>query len=118
MTIPDIPELRAVARRVMWHCTPEQALAQPYHFLAHVMTYASIADVLTVRKALPPEAFCRALEQAPPGIFDNRSWAYWHLMCGCRQAPPLPERSLSDTSRSTTAANPISPSSTPGTNPG
>ena len=35
-----------------------------------------------------------ALAQAPPGVFDARSWSYWHLMLDPSPAPPLPQRKL------------------------
>lgn len=94
MTIAPSPELLAVARRLCWSTPPEEALAEPYLFLAHVMTYGTTEDVLTVRRALGLEAFREALEHAPAGIFDPRSWSYWNLICGRWPAPPLPERAL------------------------
>jgi len=40
------------------------------------------------------------LDQAPPGVFDGRSWAYWHLtLKGRRRPPPLPERRFPDDGR-------------------
>jgi hypothetical protein len=41
------------------------------------------------------EIVARHIEQAPPGIFDPRSWAYWNLKIGRYPAPPLPQRSFS-----------------------
>ena len=38
--------------------------------------------------------FREALENAPPGIMDARSWAYWNSKMGCYPAPPLPKRML------------------------
>ena len=35
-----------------------------------------------------------ALDHAPPGIIDKRSWAYWNLKIGRFPAPPLPQRQL------------------------
>jgi hypothetical protein len=36
--------------------------------------------------------FQEALEHAPPGIIDKRSWAYWNVMFGRYPAPPMPQR--------------------------
>jgi hypothetical protein len=33
-----------------------------------------------------------ALDKAPPGIIDPRSWAYWNSKMGRYPAPPLPVR--------------------------
>src|SRR5690554_5819138 len=52
-------------------------------------------DVKIVRQAVGDNAMREALDNAPPGIFDGRSWAYWHLILhGREDAPPLPVRSL------------------------
>ena len=92
--LPPEPALLAVARRVVWFKEPADALADPVHFLAHVMTYGTVEDVQTVRTLAGPEAFREALDHAPPGIFDARSWAYWNLIYGRQPAPPLPTRVL------------------------
>ena len=65
--IPDKPELIELARRIM-------TLAR-HHFTA--------AD------------FKEAIERAPPGILDPRSWAYWSLMAGYYPPPPMPRRRFS-----------------------
>ncbi len=40
------------------------------------MTYGTIEDVLAVQNVAGWSAFREALEHAPPGVFDARSWAY------------------------------------------
>jgi hypothetical protein len=35
-----------------------------------------------------------AMDHAPPGIIDPRSWAYWQARYGRIPAPPLPVRDL------------------------
>ena len=92
MTLPTTPEMLAVAERVVWFSPPEETLRQPYLFLAHLMTYGLIPDVVYVQRTLGMAAFEEALQHAPAGVFDARSWAYWHLMCGQATPPPLPER--------------------------
>ncbi len=93
--LPSTPELRAVARRVVWFKEPDAALADPVHFLAHVMTYGTPEDLAALHGIVPREAFLEALEHAPPGVFDPRSWAYWHLVLAERSPPPpLPTRRL------------------------
>jgi hypothetical protein len=87
------PKTRAVARRVVWFKPPEEALADPFHFLAHVMTYGTPEDLCALRDVATSDDYREALDHAPPGIFDARSWAYWHLvLTGRSPAPPLPAR--------------------------
>ena len=90
--LPKTPELLRVARRVIWFDEPENALADPRQFLAHVMVYGTVEDLAALRGIVDLDDFREALENPPPGIFDERSWAYWNLVCGRRPAPPLPVR--------------------------
>jgi hypothetical protein len=92
-TLPPTPELLAVARRVIWFEEPERALADPLQFLAHVMVIGTAEDLRALRGIVTKEDYREVLDNAPPGIFDPRSWAYWNLVCGRRPAPPLPTRS-------------------------
>jgi hypothetical protein len=90
--LPATSELLSVAERVVWFKTPAEALADPAHFLAHVMTYGTVEDLRALEGFTGRREFREALEHAPPGIFDARSWAYWNLKCGRVPAPPLPVR--------------------------
>jgi hypothetical protein len=93
-SLPQTPELLAVAERVVWFKTPSEALADPVHFLAHVMTYGTVEDLRALEGVAGSDELREALEHAPPGIFDARSWAYWNLKLGRKPAPPLPARQL------------------------
>jgi hypothetical protein len=44
-----------------------------------------------IRQYVSDEDFREALDRAPPGIIDPRSWAYWNSKMG-RYPPPLPRR--------------------------
>lgn len=90
--LPTTPDLLKVARRVVWFKEPEEALADPVHFLAHVMTYGTVEDLKALQGVAGVEEFREVLENAPAGIFDARSWAYWNLRCGRIPSPPLPTR--------------------------
>jgi hypothetical protein len=90
--LPATPELLAVAGRVVWFKAPSEALADPIHFLAHVMTYGSVEDLRALEGFVGQREYRETLENAPPGVFDPRSWAYWNLKYGCLPTPPLPVR--------------------------
>lgn len=90
--LPNTPELLRVARRVIWFEEPEQALADPVQFLAHVMVFGSVDDLKALSGTVSKDDYRAVLEHAPPGIFDPRSWAYWNLVCGRQPASPLPVR--------------------------
>src|ERR1017187_533375 len=90
--LPATSELLSVAERVVWFKAPSEALADPMHFLAHVMTYGTVEDLRALQGLVGQREFRETLEHAPPGIFDPRSWAYWNLKCGRAPTPPLPVR--------------------------
>lgn len=90
--LPVTPELLRVARRVVWFNQPETALADPVRFLTQVMVFGTVEDLQALRGLVDKDDYREALEQAPPGIFDARSWAYWNLICDRHPSPPLPVR--------------------------
>ena len=94
--LPCTPDLLSVAPHVIWFEPPEQALADPIRFLAYVMTYATPEEVAVVRRYVRLDDLREALEHAPPGIIDKRSWAYWNAVVGRYPAPPMPRRVIPD----------------------
>ncbi|MBI5384801.1 MAG: hypothetical protein HZA90_08935 [Verrucomicrobia bacterium] len=88
-----VVQLKSIAARLMWWLAPEAALARPARFVMQVMALGTWQDVQTVSEAFGWEAFHQALEQAEPGVFDGRSWAYWHAFFGLPE-PDLPRRPL------------------------
>ncbi len=86
------PDLLALAKATVWFKEPVDALGYPEHFIAHVLTYGTHADVKVLRRYLGDDDLRAALDRAPPGVFDGRSWAYWNLKLGRYPAPPMPQR--------------------------
>ena len=87
-------DLLRVAKRMVWFKPPAETLRDPVLFLNHVMTWGTVHDIRVARSCFDEADFRAALRQAHPGIFDARSWSYWHLMLGMDPAPPLPTRQL------------------------
>lgn len=92
--IPLNSETEALARRIIWFDPPAVALGDPIRFMAYVLANATIADLAIVRRYVPESAFREALDNAPPGIIDPRSWAYWNSRLGRYPAPPPPRRRI------------------------
>lgn len=88
------PRLLEVAARLFWWKLPAEALADERRFLAQAMTFGSWDDVAVVSATFPDPALQAVLADAPPGVFDQRSWAYWHARFGLLPVPPLPRRRL------------------------
>lgn len=86
-------ELLPVARRVFWWGTADEWLDDAPRFVAQVMTFGDWDDTLLALKLLGDSFFIQVLQDPPPGVFDIKSWVYWH----CRfnlEVPPLPQRKL------------------------
>jgi hypothetical protein len=64
--------------------------------MAYAMTYARHEDMRVLRRYVSDEEFRQALDHAPPGIIDPRSWAYWNLKMGRFPPPPMPKRGFHD----------------------
>lgn len=95
ITLPEAPELEEISRKVVWFKPPRQAIADTYHFIAHVLTYGTFDDVAVLRRFLSQDDLVDALDHAPPGVMDPRSWAYWNLKVGRFPPPPMPQRKIS-----------------------
>ncbi len=92
---PDAdPRIRDLASRLIWWKDPDAALADPRRFLAQAMTYGSWDEMELVRSIYGVDALHAVLSDAPPGVFDRRSWSYWHVRFGIAPVPPLPRRRL------------------------
>ena len=91
-TLNLTPEIEQIARRVVWFEPPDRAIANTVRFLAYVMTYGDIVDMNAIRRQLSEADLREVIENAPAGIFDPRSWAYWNLKLGHYPPPPMPER--------------------------
>jgi hypothetical protein len=93
--IPLNRETEAIARRVVWFEPPAEALEDPIRFMAYAMKHATHDDMKALRRYVSDDDFREALDKAPPGIIDPRSWAYWNSVMGRYPTPPLPRRTLS-----------------------
>ncbi len=90
--LPIRDDLLAVARRIVWFEPPEVALHDPVRFMAYAAARATHADMRTIRAYVSDDEFREALDGAPPGIIDARSWAYWQSKLGRWPPPPMPRR--------------------------
>ena len=92
--IPLTPETEALARRLVWFEEPEEALSDVSRFAAYAFARATHEDMKILRAYLSDDDLHEALDEAPPGIIDPRSWAYWNSKLGRYPPPPMPRRSF------------------------
>src|ERR1700722_21005809 len=97
--IPITAQTLEVARNIVWFEPPEQALADPARFMAYAMTYALPEDMRLIRRYVSDDDFREALDKAPPGIIDPRSWSYWNNKMGRYPPRPLPRRRFGELRR-------------------
>lgn len=91
-TIPATPDTEALARRLVWFEDPKEALSDTVRFVAYALAAATHEDMKLLRTCLNDDDLREALDNAPPGIIDPRSWAYWNSKMGRYPAPHLPKR--------------------------
>ena len=77
-TIPLTPAIEALARRLMWFEEPQDALSDTSRFAAYAFARATHEDMKILRVFLDDDDLREALDHAPAGIIDPRSWAYWN----------------------------------------
>jgi hypothetical protein len=63
--------------------SPERAAAQ-------VMVMGDWNDVAEARQLYGSDIFARVLHNPPRGLFDLKSWVFWHKKTGLIPVPPLP----------------------------
>jgi hypothetical protein len=88
------PELLQLARRLVWWKPPEEALRTPDRLVAQVMALGTWEDIQLAKRQWGEASFRRVLAAPPPGVFDKRSWHYWHVMFDFDPTPPLPVRHI------------------------
>jgi hypothetical protein len=90
--VPLNEETAAVAKRIIWFEPPSKALSDPCRLMAYAMAHATHEEMRVLRRYVSDEDIRDALDHAPPGIVDSRSWAYWNSKMGHYPPPPLSVR--------------------------
>jgi hypothetical protein len=92
--IPATPEFLRAARRIIWFKAPEEALKNPIELMAYAMKHSTDADMELLLSHVGMDGLAEAVDHAPPGIIDPRSWAYWNAKIGRYPTPPMPQRTF------------------------
>ena len=59
-----------------------------------MMTLGTVADIRWLLSRVSTSELRRVLRDPPIGIFNRRSWNFWHLRLGLTPTPELPARRL------------------------
>ena len=87
--------LKRLAAKYIWWKPPEEAVELPERVVAQVMNLGDYHDVQVLAEMAGEDYLRQVIEQAEPGTFSEKSWAYWHYrlrLAELEQVPPLPQR--------------------------
>lgn len=90
---PQTPAFLRAARRIHWFKAPEEALASPIELMAYAMRASTDEDMALLLEHIGPDGLAEAIDKAPAGIINGRSWAYWNAKIGRYPTPRMPVRS-------------------------
>lgn len=90
----DVDLARQLARRYVWWQEADQTLDDEVLLLCQLMQLGTPADLQAARRMFGDDAFRAALNNAPPGVLDARSWNFWHLVLMHHAPPAMPARSI------------------------
>jgi hypothetical protein len=76
------PAVSELSSRYIWWEQPAQSLRYPLRLVAKVMDLGTPDDCETLEREFGRKAMVRALREASPGWFRERSWYYWHYKLG------------------------------------
>ena len=85
---------RSMAQKYVWWQDPERALADGRLLLAQMMTLGTADDVRWLLSVASDADLLCVLDDPPVGLFNRRSWSFWHLRLGREVVPDLPARRL------------------------
>ncbi len=97
MKSTKLQPLELLAQRYVWWASVAWALDHPHRFYASVMNLGSWDDILLLLGAVDEDTLRDVLLSAPPGVFSQRSWDFWHVKLGVSPIPPLPVRRFDET---------------------
>lgn len=61
---------------------------------AQVMVYGNLDDIASVQEQFGDSIFEEVLSSPPPGLFDEKSWVFWHKKMGKNKIPPLQNQAV------------------------
>lgn len=75
--------------RLIWWT--DAASVSPERLAAQVMVLGTWDDIGEARRRFGDGIFAKVLADPPRGLFDAKSWTFWHKKTGLVPVPPLPE---------------------------
>jgi hypothetical protein len=88
-------EIERLAQKYMWWKPVSESVKTPEQVAAQVMNLGDYEDICRLSEAVVEDYLRHVVEHAEAGMFDARSWHYWHYRLGLAEpdkVPPLPSR--------------------------
>ena len=82
----------AMAQKYVWWKPPGETLCDPVLLVAQMMTMGTLEDVQWMLSCTSDDELRTVLRDPPVGVFNGRSWTYWHRRLNGDPIPPLPRR--------------------------
>lgn len=80
----------APLERLFWW--KEKSPPSPLRMAAQVMAFGNLDDIQTVRKLHGDRIFGEVLKNPPRGLFDPKTWVFWHKKLKITPIPPFPSQ--------------------------
>jgi hypothetical protein len=90
-------EIKRLARKYIWWKSADVAIQTPEMVVAQAMNIGDYEDICTLSEVLGEEDLRYVVEHAEAGMFDERSWHFWHYRLGLAEpgkVPRLPMRKI------------------------
>lgn len=65
-----------------------------HRVVAQVMVYGNLEDIRNVSQLYGDSVFSEVLDHPPRGVFDSKSWVFWHKKLNRSAIPPLPVQAV------------------------
>jgi len=92
----DDPTAIEMAQRYIWWKPPEQSLKNLKLLMAQMMNLGTMEDLRWLMSVTTEDDLRLVLENAVVGLFNERSWHFWHYRLGITPVPETPKRILPD----------------------
>lgn len=92
MSVRDSTLKPKTIERLIWWSSDQKVPIE--RLIAQVMVFGTWEDILYAMQEFGVGAFVKVLDNPPCGLFDAKSWNFWHKKFGIIPVPPLPPQAV------------------------
>ena len=94
----NLEAIKPLATKYIWWKSPDEAIDFPERVAAQVMNIGDFDDVQMLVNIVGKDYLKEIIQHAEIGMFDERSWTYWHYKLGLskpnQRVSSMPKRRL------------------------